>query len=135
MGLQDIRILLGIGWHGEAEEQRYRFVVSAGRMSTAILYVTALAGVGVEQWPQSIAGIRAGRGFDPGVAEETVADTEIQAPGHGQVSLGQGIGIVIELIHCAFAPRLDRRLDRIRFLGGSHGEGRCYGHSRKQGQQ
>ena len=135
VGLQDIRILIGIGRHGESEEQGYRFVVSARRMSAAILYVTALAGVCVEQWPQAIAGIRAGRGFDPGVAEETVADTEIQAPGHGQVSLGQGIGIVIELIHGAFAPGLDRRLDRIRVLGSGHGEGRCYGHSRRQGQQ
>ncbi len=53
-------------------------------MAAAVLDVAVLAGVGVEQRAEAIAGGGGGRGDHPGVAEEAVADAEVQAPRSGE---------------------------------------------------
>ena len=70
-------------------------------MATAVLQVTALAGIGIEQRAQAIAGVSAGRRDNPGIAKKAVADAEVQPAGHRQVALGQRVGIVIVLLNTA----------------------------------
>ncbi|MNY63445.1 hypothetical protein D3C86_2004050 [compost metagenome] len=68
-------------------------------MAAAILDMAVLAGIGVEQRAQAIAGGGGGRRGHPGVAEEAVADAEIQAARGRQIGRGQGEGVVVELEH------------------------------------
>ncbi len=114
--------LVRVGGDGQAQEQRYRRAAVIRWIAAAILDVATLAGVGVEQRAQAVTGIGAGgRGY-PGIAEEAVTHTEIQPPGHRQVALRQGEGVVIGLLDRAFATAI---------RGFLNGVGRC----QKQGAQ
>ncbi|MNJ69332.1 hypothetical protein D3C77_656710 [compost metagenome] len=75
----------------------------AGRMATAVLDMTVLAGVGIEQWTQAITGSGGRRGNHPRVAKEAVADAEVQASARREVGRGHGVGILIALVDCRLA--------------------------------
>src|SRR5690606_42073696 len=65
------------------------------RVTAAILDVAVLAGIGVEQRSQAIAGGGGGWGDHPGVAKEAIADAKVQAAAGRQVGRRQGKRIYI----------------------------------------
>src|SRR5690606_41388140 len=75
--------------------------------------MAALAGIGIEQRAEPIAGIGAGRRNDPGVAEETVTHAEIQPARDRQVAQGQGIGVMVALGNRTGATGIDSVLQRV----------------------
>ena len=80
----------------QAHQHRHRTEgIGRRRMAAAVLDMAVLAGVGIEQRAQTVARGGGGRGRDPGVAEETVADAEIQAARGRQIGRGQGEGVLI----------------------------------------
>src|SRR5690606_17905975 len=66
-------------------------------MPAAVLDVAVLAGIGVKQRAQTIACRSGRRRDDPRVAEEAVANAEIQAPHRWQIRRWQGEGVLVEL--------------------------------------
>ncbi|MNY24714.1 hypothetical protein D3C86_1584500 [compost metagenome] len=80
--------------------------------------MAVLAGVGVEQRAQPVAGGRGRRGDHPRIAEKTVADTEIQAPHRRQIGRGHGKGLAITLAH-----RRTAATQRFAWLGLGKGRG------------
>ena len=65
------------------------------------------------QRAETIARISTGRRYYPGIAEKTIAYAKIQAAGHGQIRLGQGVGVVVGLFNRAFASRIGRSLQWV----------------------
>lgn len=89
----------------QAYQHRHRADrVRSRRVAAAVLHMAVLAGVGIEQRSQTVARGGGGRGDDPGVAEETVAHAEVQAPARGEVGGGQGEGVAVALQHRGRAP-------------------------------
>lgn len=116
----------------QAYQHRHRVaVVWLWWMAATIAHVAVLAGVGVEQRAEAIAG-RGGGGSDhPGVAEEAVADGEVQASLGREVGRGQRIGVAIAALHRRLAAG-----ERLAGLGlgetrgvvtGGEGEGQQQG--------
>ncbi|MNF60774.1 hypothetical protein D3C84_423960 [compost metagenome] len=90
----------GVGRDRQAHQHGHG-VIRAGRrrMATAVLHVAVLAGVGVEQRAQAIACGGGGGGDHPGVAEEAVADAEVQPAHRREIGRGHGEGVLVELAH------------------------------------
>ena len=79
---RELRLLLvGRGRHREAQQHRVAVVGHAfgeGRMPAPVLEVTVLAGARIEQGPKPVGGVGRGRRRDPVLAEDGVADLEIE---------------------------------------------------------
>ena len=73
--------------------------VGRRRMAATVLDMAVLTGVGIEQRAEPVARGGAGRRDDPGVAEEAVADAEVQPARRREVGGRHRVGIGILLEH------------------------------------
>src|SRR5690606_16963689 len=64
-----------------------------------VLEVAVLTGVGIEQRTQAVTRSGGGGRWHPGIAEEAVADGEVQTPARRQVGRGLGKGVVVVLAY------------------------------------
>ncbi|MNV53072.1 hypothetical protein D3C71_1451970 [compost metagenome] len=95
----DLGMRGGVGNRQAYQHRHGVHIVRSRRMAAAVLDVTALAGIGVEQRAEAIARGRRRRGDHPRAAEEAVADAEIHTPGRRQVRRGHGKRVLIGLAH------------------------------------
>ena len=101
-------------------------VVASRRMAAAVLQVAVLAGAGVEERAQPVGGLRRRRRRNPDLAEEAVAELEVEfvLDLHIAGGIGEGVGVVHAAPRCGAAagvllPRLGPRE-----IGNRGGEGR-----------
>src|SRR5262245_65389963 len=64
-----------------------------GRVASSVLQMAVLAGAGIKQRPEPVGGISRGRGRDPVLAEDGIADLEVELALEIHVAGGGGEGV------------------------------------------
>ena len=88
--------LIGLGWDRKTHEHRVAVVGDAlgeGRVPAPVLQMAVLAGAGIEQRPEPVGGIGRSRRRHPVLAEDGVADLEVELALEVHVAGGGGEGV------------------------------------------